>query len=247
MYRDFKIGVAVPAYNEEKLIGKTIAEIPRFVDRIYAVDDASTDKTRSEIEKSSDKRVLLIKHDKNEGVGASIVSAFMQGINEVDVLAVMAGDNQMDPEDLPALLDPIVDGKVDFTKGDRFTKEYNLQMSAWRRFGTILLTFLTKIAVGYWHINDPQNGYVAISSKALKKIDLDNLYKGYAFENDLLLKAKVADLKVVNVPVKIRYNIGEKSKINYPKFIFKTSRYLLHSFFWRIREERIVKGRGNLT
>ncbi len=156
MYRDFKIGVAVPAYNEEKLIGKTIAEIPRFVDRIYAVDDASTDKTRSAIEKSSDKRVLLIKHDKNKGVGGSIVSAFMQGINEVDVLAVMAGDNQMDPEDLPALLDPIVDGKVDFTKGDRFTKEYNLQT-------------------------------------------------------------------------------------------IKTSQYLLHSFFWRIREERIVKGRGNLT
>lgn len=234
MYKGFKIGVAVPAYNEEHLIIKTLDGIPGFVDRIYVVDDASTDNTPKVVESHKDNRVVLIRHEKNKGVGGAIVTAWKRGIGEVDILAVMAGDNQMDPEDLPNLLDPIVKGKVDFTKGNRFMKKYPLKMSLWRRFGTALLTVLTKVAVGYWHIGDPQNGYVAISSQALKKIDLDSLYKGYAFENDLLLKSKVAGLRVVNVPVTIRYKIGERSKIRYSKFIINTSGYLLRSFFWRI-------------
>ncbi len=243
MYRGYKIGVAVPAYNEEKLIGETLKGIPSFVDRIYVVDDASTDNTSKIVEEfmKKDSRIVLIRHSENKGVGGAIVSAWKRGIEEVDILAVMAGDNQMDPEDLPALLDPIVEGKVDFTKGNRFLKDYDLRMSYWRRFGTFLLTVLTKIASGYWHIGDPQNGYVAIATNALKKIDLDKLYKGYAFENDLLIKANVAGLRVVNVPVKIRYKIGERSKIKYSKFIISTSWFLLKSFLWRIWVEYIKK------
>lgn len=233
--------MAVPAYNEERLIGKTINGIPGFVDRIYVVDDASTDNTRSVVQSCGDKRVSIILHEKNQGVGGSIVSAWKIGIEEVDILAVMAGDNQMEPADLPDLLDPIIEGKVDFSKGDRFKKEYDLKMSYWRRFGTFLLTILTRIAIGYWNINDPQNGYVAISTKALKKIDLDSLYKGYAFENDLLLKAKVAGLRVANVPVRIRYKIGEQSKINYPKFILKTGCYLFKALLWRLKKETRIK------
>lgn len=243
MYREHTIGVAVPAYNEEKLIGETLKGIPSFVDRIYVVDDASTDSTPKIVEEftKKDRRIVLIRHSENKGVGGAIVSAWKRGIDEVDILAVMAGDNQMDPEDLPALLDPIVEGEVDFTKGNRFQKNYDLRMSYWRRFGTFLLTILTKIASGYWHIGDPQNGYVAIATNALKRIDLDKLYRGYAFENDLLIKASVAGLRVVNVPVRIRYKIGEKSKIKYSKFIISTSWFLLKSFLWRIWVEYIKK------
>jgi len=245
MYRGYKIGVAVPAYNEERLIGETLKGIPSFVDRIYVVDDASTDNTPKIVEDfmKKDSRIVLIRHSENKGVGGAIVSAWKKGIDKVDILAVMAGDNQMDPENLPALLDPIVEGKVDLAKGNRFLKDYDLRMSYWRRFGTFLLTVLTKIASGYWHISDPQNGYVAIATSALKKIDLDKLYKGYAFENDLLIKASIAGLRVVNVPVRIRYKIGEKSKIKYSKFIICTSWFLLKSFLWRIWMEYIKKGK----
>lgn len=244
MYRGHKIGVVVPAYNEERLISETLKGIPSFVDRIYVVDDGSTDKTAEivgELQKR-DRRILLIQHEQNRGVGGAIVSGWKKGLEEgMDILAVMAGDNQMDPRDLPALLDPIVEGKVDFTKGNRFLLSYDLKMSYWRRFGTFLLTILTKIASGYWHINDPQNGYVAIKADALRKIDLDKLDSGYFFENDLLIKASVANLRVVNVPVKIRYKIGEKSKIKYSKFIARTSWLLLRSFLWRIWVEYIRK------
>jgi len=234
MYKNFRIGVTIPAYNEERLIKDTISGVPYFVDKIYFVDDGSTDGTYDVVRELSDERLVLIKHKLNHGVGNAIVSGWKIGINEVDILVVMAGDNQMDPDDLPTLLDPIVEGKIDFAKGNRFMKKYNLRMSKWRRFGTCLLTALTKIAVGYWHIGDPQNGYVAISTAALKKIGLENLQKGYIFENDLLLKAKIAGLRVMNVPVTIRYKIGERSKIKYPHFIINCSYYLLKIFCWRI-------------
>ncbi|NJE30332.1 glycosyltransferase family 2 protein [Thermococcus sp. 18S1] len=238
MYKGHKIGVVVPAYNEEKLIEKTLSGIPDYVDRIYVIDDASTDNTSQVVQKimKKDTRVTLIKHETNKGVGGAIITGYKKGIEEgMDILVVMAGDNQMEPKDLPALLDPIIERDIDFTKGNRFLrKDYELRMPLWRRFGTFLLDWLTKIASGYWHISDPQNGYVAISTKALKRIDLESLYQGYAFENDLLIKASLAGLKAINVPVRIRYKVGESSKLRYGKFIVNTSWFLLTSFLNRI-------------
>jgi glycosyltransferase involved in cell wall biosynthesis len=218
MYKNHKIAAVVPAYNEEKLIGETLSSIPEYVDRIYAVDDGSTDRTFEIVQEfaKKDSRIVCIKHEKNRGLGAAIVTGYKRALQDkMDIVAVMAGDNQMDPKDLSTLLDPIVEGKVDFAKGNRFLKNYDLRMSYWRRFGTFLLTMLTKIASGYWHVGDSQNGYVAITINALKKIDLNKLHKSYSFENDLLIKASVAGLRVVNVPVKIRYKIGERSKEKY--------------------------------
>ena len=246
MYKNHKIAVVVPAYNEEKLIGETLSSIPEYVDRIYAVDDGSTDRTFEIVQEfaKKDSRIVCIKHEKNRGPGAAIVTGYKRALQDkMDIVAVMAGDNQMDPKDLSTLLDPIVEGKVDFAKGNRFLKNYDLRMSYWRRFGTFLLTMLTKIASGYWHVGDSQNGYVAITINALKKIDLNKLCKSYSFENDLLIKASVAGLRVVNVPVKIRYKIGERSKIKYSKFMISTSWLLLKSFLWRIWVEYIKKGK----
>jgi glycosyltransferase involved in cell wall biosynthesis len=246
MYKNHKIAAVVPAYNEEKLIGETLSSIPEYVDRIYAVDDGSTDRTFEIVQEfaKKDSRIVCIKHEKNRGLGAAIVTGYKRALQDkMDIVAVMAGDNQMDPKDLSTLLDPIVEGKVDFAKGNRFLKNYDLRMSYWRRFGTFLLTMLTKIASGYWHVGDSQNGYVAITINALKKIDLNKLHKSYSFENDLLIKASVAGLRVVNVPVKIRYKIGERSKIKYSKFMISTSWLLLKSFLWRIWVEYIKKGK----
>ena len=238
MYRGRRIGISVPAYNEEGLIGDTLSGIPDFVDRIYVVDDASTDNTPKVVEEimRQDKRVELIKHHKNQGVGSAIVSGWKRGLDEgMDILVVMAGDNQMDPASLPGLLDPIVEGHADFAKGTRFYGDQWKKMPKIRIFGTLLLNILTKLASGYWNVNDPQNGYVAISTEALRRIKVDSLYKGYAFENDVLVKANTAGLRVINVPVRIKYRVGEVSKLKITRFALSTSKFLLKSFLWRVR------------
>lgn len=246
MYRGKKIGVVVPAYNEEKNIGNTLSEIPDFVDRIYVVDDGSTDKT-SEIVKEfakKDPRIVLIRHEKNQGVGGAIVSGWKKGLDEgMDIMAVLAGDGQMDPSFLSNVLDPIVEEKADISKGTRFWGDSQREMPRIRLIGTFFLKILNKIASGYWHIEDPQNGYVAVSSDALKKINLDTLYKGYAFENDVLVKANIADLRVVNVQVRIRYHSNATSKLKVPSFTVKTSYFLLKSFLWRVWTKYIKKGK----
>ena len=242
MYREHTIGVAVPAYNESELIGETLASIPSYVDRIYAVDDASADDTPDIIRNFNDLRIVFIRHEKNSGVGAAIVSGYKRALEEgIDIVAVMAGDNQMDPEYLPSLLDPIVEGRKDYTKGNRLlSSEYRRGMSIWRSFGNSLLTFLTKIASGYWYVVDAQNGYTAISSKALKMLNLNSIYRRYAFENDMLIKLNVYDAKVVNIPIPARYG-RETSDIKYTSFIVKTSLYFIRALLWRAWKKYLVR------
>jgi glycosyltransferase involved in cell wall biosynthesis len=244
MYRNHKIGVAVPAYNEELLIGETLSGIPDYVDRIYVCNDASTDRTAEIVQEfaKKDGRIVLINHEKNTGVGGAIIDCYRKGLEEgMDIMAVMAGDNQMDPKELPKLLDPIVDGRADYAKGNRlYWREALRGMSKWRIFGNSMLTILTKIASGYWHISDPQNGYTAISKNALQRISLNGFYPWYGYCNDLLVKMNAYDLRVVDVPIPARYG-NEKSKIRYRKYIPKLSWLLLRDFFWRMKIKYVVR------
>ena len=242
MYKGKKIAVVVPAYNEREFIAHTIVTIPHFVDRIYAVDDASTDDTyeiASDIARQNG-RLTVIKRPKNEGVGAAIISGHKEALKDnMDVMAIMAGDGEMDPAMLDKVLDPVVEGKADYAKGNRFsTPQHKKGMSAWRIFGSFLLTYLTRIASGYWHMSDSQHGYTAISSDTLQKIALHQLYKGFAFENDMLVKLNVIGARVADIPMpttaSLRYS-KRYSKIRYPSFIVKTSWLLLKDFFWRLR------------
>ena len=236
MYKQQKIAVVVPAYKEQKLIRETLSSIPEYVDKVYAVDDGSPDETLKIIQKMAEKdsRIIPIRHEKNGGVGAAIVTGYKKSIEDgMDVAVVMAGDNQMDPAHLPDLLAPIIEGRADFTKGNRLKKGYWKGMSKWRLLGNFLLTFLTKIASGYWHISDPQNGYVAVSSSALGRLLTLNLSEGYQFENDMMVKANVLNIRLVSVLIPARYN-KEKSKIRYGRFIIYTSIFLLKSFLWRL-------------
>ncbi len=237
MYKDKKIGVVVPAYNEEKFIAGVLNGVPALVDRIYAVNDASTDNTLAIIKDVAKRnnRVVLIDRKKNGGVGASIISGHKRALqDDIDVIAIMAGDGQMDPEILKAMLQPVVEGKADYAKGNRLSKkEHRQEMPLFRRFGNFLLTALTRIASGYWHISDPQNGYTAISRVILRKLDLDRIVTGFAFENDMLVKLNVAGARVVDIPHAAVYR-GQKSKIRYSKFILHTSWVLLKDFFWRV-------------
>jgi len=236
MYKQQKIAVVVPAYKEEELIGETLSSIPEYVDKIYAVDDCSPDKTLKMIQKMAEKdsRIIPIRHEKNGGVGAAIVTGYKKSIEDgMDIAVVMAGDNQMDPAYLPDLLDPIIEERADFTKGNRLKKGYWKGMSKWRLFGNFLLTFLTKIASGYWHVSDPENGYVAVSSSALRRLLALNLSEGYQFESDMMVKANVLNIRLVSVLIPARYN-KEKSKIRYGRFIIYISTFLLKSFLWRL-------------
>jgi len=236
MYQGHKLGVIVPADNEAQLILETLEGLPHSADRIYVVDDASTDDTRQIIEGLRDKRFCVLSNSQNRGVGASIVAGYKKALKDnIDIVVIMAGDNQMDAKHLPELLDPIIKGKADYTKASRLSKlEHRRGMSNCRFFGNWLLTLLTKVASGYWEIRDPQNGYTAITREALKRIDLGKVYPRYGYCNDLLVKLNVAGCRVADVPIPARYG-KEKSKIKYSKYITSVSPLLLRDFLWRLR------------
>lgn len=256
MYKGKKIAVVVPAYNEERFIAQVLNTIPSFVDRIYAVNDASTDRTLHIMESLAKQngKIIVVNHKKRGGVGAAIISGHKRALEDgIDVVAVMDGDGQMDPAFLDRILDPVVEGRADYVKGDRLSiREHKKGMSAWRSFGNLLLTHLTRIASGYWHISDPQNGYTAISADVLQRLELEKIERGFAFENDLLVKLNVVGARVVNVPHPAVYQ-GQKSKIRYPSFIVKTSWLLLKDFFWRLwvkyikraYRKQVLNGSGN--
>jgi len=218
MYRNSVVAVVVPAYNEEKLIGRVIETMPDYVDRIVVVDDASQDGTAAVVqgyEEQLGQRLALLEHETNRGVGGAIATGYKwcRG-HEIDVAAVMAGDAQMDPGDLPALLDPVVRGEVDYAKGNRlFTGDAWNQIPRVRYLGNSAMSLLTKIASGYWHVADSQSGYTAINLKALKTIDWDQMYKRYGQPNDLLVRLNIHNFRVRDAPVTPVYDIGEDSGV----------------------------------
>lgn len=243
MYKNHKIAVVVPAYNEENLISDTLKSIPQFVDRIFVVNDGSEDSTGIKIDELSrhDPRILHILHEKNRGLGAAIISGYRRSLaDEIDITVIMDGDNQMDPKYLPPLLDPIVEGKADYTKGNRLLiTDYRKGMSKWRLFGNSVLTILTKFSSGYWKLMDPQNAFTAISKNVLDVIDIDSIYPWYGYNNDLLTKMNVYGFKVININIPAKYG-GEKSKIKYSRYIIKVSGLLLKNFIWRLKTKYIL-------
>jgi glycosyltransferase involved in cell wall biosynthesis len=243
VYTDRTIAVVVPAYNEELLIADTLSSIPAFVDRIYAVNDASIDKTQEVIEEISrkDPRVVPIRHEKNLGVGAAISSGYKRARDDnMDITVVIDGDNQMDSQLMPSMIDPIVKNRADYTKGNRLlSPEYRGGMRMWRFIGNTILTFLTKFSSGYWNLMDPQNGYTAISYRALERINLNTIYPRYGYLNDLLVKLNVFGFRVMNIEMPARYG-RETSKIRYGSYIRKVSLLLLRDFLYRLKMKYIV-------
>ena len=294
MYEEHTVGVVVPAYDEEGFVGEVIETMPDFVDRIYAVDDCSTDGTWQEIRTAAERvnqrsdeaaadgsgsvargsgsarsepsrgtesaratefpasagpasgyepqRVVPIRHEENRGVGAAIKTGYRRAYEDgIDVVAVMAGDGQMDPDLLPAMLDPVVSGRADYAKGNRLLSgDYTEGMSGWRLFGNSLLTLLTKVSSGYWKMMDPQNGYTAISRRALDRIDLDAVFDDYGFANAMLVHCNVADLRVADVPTPAVYG-DEESHNEYSTFVPQLSALLARGFGWRLQRKYLLR------
>jgi glycosyltransferase involved in cell wall biosynthesis len=261
MYRNSYVAVVVPAYNERSFVGEVIETLPDFVDRVYAVDDCSTDGTWAEICEAADlmndsKRVdtpladggqgedrfvVPIRHEQNTGVGGAIKTGYRRAYADgMDAVVVMNGDGQMDPAILDRILDPVVSGRADYAKGNRLTTATDRRdMPNVRLVGNLLLSLLTKIASGYWRMLDPQNGYTAISRRALETLQIDDLYDQYGFVNDVLIRCNAAGLRVADVPMRARYG-DERSHIRMSTFVPSVSRLLLSGLLWRLRTRYLV-------
>ena len=245
MYLKKTIAVVVPAYNEEKLIARTLKEIPDLVDKMIVVDDASTDNTARIVAElaGNDQRIQLIQHEVNQGVGGAIVTGYRKARDlEIDATVVMAGDAQMDPSDLVRIIEPVVNGSADYTKGNRlfYGDSWNM-IPHYRYLGNSFLSLMTKISSGYWHIADSQSGYTAISLIALQRINLDKIYKRYGMPNDLLIKLNQHDFRVRDVHVRPVYNVGEKSGIKLIQVIPKISWILFKGFWQRLVFKYVIK------
>lgn len=239
------VAVVVPAFDEERLLPVTLAGIPDFVDRVYVVDDASRDATaaRAREAQASDPRVEIAVHDRNRGVGAAIVTGYKRALADgMDVVCVMAADNQMDPADLRSLVEPVARGEVEYAKANRLvTGEAWTLMPRARYLGNATLSLLTKIASGYWHVADSQSGYTALARSALERLDLDRLYPRYGFPNHLLCHLNVIDARVRDVPSRPVYGVGERSGIRYPRVVPAISLLLLKAFLWRLWQKYVIR------
>jgi len=246
MYKGKTIAVVVPAYNEEKLIGRVLETMPDFVDKIVVVDDCSQDHTSAIVERYAENmngRVELIRLRENLGVGGAIAEGYKWcRDHEIDVTAVMAGDAQMDPADLPALLDPVVAGEVDYAKGNRL-----ISGEAWKKIprvrylGNAGLSLLTKIASGYWHIADSQSGYTAASLRVLQTINPDNIYRRYGMPNDMLVRLNIYNFRVRDVEIRPVYGIGEKSGIRPLRSIPRLAWFMFRLFIWRMVQKYVIR------
>jgi glycosyltransferase involved in cell wall biosynthesis len=237
------VAVVVPAYDEEALVGMTISAVPEFVDRIIVVDDASRDGTADAARAVGDPRLEVVTHERNSGVGAAIVTGYRRAIAEgADVACVMAADNQMDPADLAKIALPVARGEVEYTKANRLISGEAWQVIPRSRYlGNAMLSFLTKIASGYWHVADSQSGYTAASREILEQLDLDRVYPGYGFPNDMLVHLNVWNARVRDVPSRPVYGVGEKSGIKIRKVVPRISWLLVKGFFWRMREKYVIR------
>ena len=245
MYKKKRIVIVVPAFNEQAHVADVVRTAPKYADFVIVVDDGSTDATSAQAKRAAGsalgKRVFVLRHDKNLGVGAAIVTGHKKALElGADAVIVMAGDGQMPPQHAHALLEAL-DAGYDYAKGNRFLGKGALRgMPALRVIGNMILTFLTKAASGYWQIFDPQNGYTAIRASALRALDLDSLAQNYVFENDLLVKLNIAGCRVKDVAIPARY-ANEKSGIKLWKFVPRAAWHLKKSFLKRIYEKYVLR------
>jgi glycosyltransferase involved in cell wall biosynthesis len=237
-----RIAVIVPAYNVKSHIIGVIQGIPAFVEKIIVVDDASTDGTGEILSKLQNSRVVLVRHEKNQGVGGAMLTGYRAALDlGMEILVKMDGDGQMKSEHLAALIAPVVEGHAHYAKGNRFWDYQSLgKMPFHRRFGNAWLSFLTKMVSGYWNIFDVTNGYTVVLAKTLRHMDLKRVAKGYFFETSMLIELNICGAKVVDVELPSVYE-SATSHLKPGKIICHFPVLLVKGFFRRFYWRYIVR------
>jgi glycosyltransferase involved in cell wall biosynthesis len=239
------VGVVIPAYNEELLLPETLAGIPTFVDRIIVVDDASTDATvgRAHAAAASDPRIVVMVQERNGGAGAAVARGYARAVEEeIDVVCVMNGDNQMDASELVLLATPVARDEADYAKANRlFTGEAWELIPHTRYLGNAVLSLLTKIASGYWHVADSQAGFTVIGLPMLKNLNLARIYPNYGYPNDMLVHLNIWNARVRDIPSRPIYGIGERSGIRLRRVIPRISWLLIKRFCWRMGQKYVIR------
>jgi glycosyltransferase involved in cell wall biosynthesis len=257
MYKKLKIALVIPAYNEQRLIKPTLENVPKTVDQIIVVDDCSTDNMPKVLRKymKKDKRIIAIRHKKNQGVGQGIITGYKEAVKQnCDVAVVIGGDHQMDLKDLSNFLEPIHNKEADYIKGNRFmfdhTRKYKdtqdgsafKVMPRQRFIGNSLLSFIAKWASGYWKIFDTQDGYTAITKEAIQRVNWKKAWKGYGYVGDWFALFNVYNLRIKDVPRRAIYLKGERqSQINIPRYMRIVLPRMIKSFFWRIKTKYVYQ------
>ena len=230
------IAVVIPCYRVQKHILGVLEKIPDVVTHIYCVDDACPDKSGDLIEKDAkDKRIKILRHEENQGVGGAMVTGYRAALEDKNQIIIkLDGDGQMDPRLIPQFIAPIQSGECDYAKGNRFYYIDNVKaMPPVRLFGNAVLSFMTKLSSGYWHLFDPTNGYTAVHANILKNMQLSKLDKRYFFEIDILFRLNLLRANVQDIPMKAVYE-DEESNLKIRKIIFPFITKHIRNIFKRI-------------
>ena len=233
-----RVGVVIPAYRVASQIERVIRGIPAWIPVIIVVVDASPDDTHARVQALRDPRVTLLQHAHNRGVGGAMKTGFAEALRQgLDVVVKMDGDDQMDPAALPGLIAPLLAGRADLTKGNRYSSLASVRaMPLIRIAGNAGLTFLVKLASGYWNTFDPANGYVAIRASALARLDLAKLPERYFFESGFLIELGILRAVVQDIPIPARYG-DEKSSLSVTRTLLgfppRLLLGLMRRLFWR--------------
>ena len=242
MYRNAVVHVVIPAYNEAPFIGGVLGGIPAFVDRVIVVDDASADGTGDVARTNGDARVTVLRTPTNLGVGGATQLGYRHALDAgADVIVKVDGDGQMDPDHVARLVDALLDRNADYAKGNRFLEGDPVRdMPPGRLVGNLVLTFLTKLASGYWHVFDPQNGFTAVRASALRALPLERVSRGFFFENDMLVRLNIQDRRVVDVAIPARYG-DEISDVRLLPVLVTFPVLLVRRFFGRVLEKYVLR------
>ncbi|HEX9333074.1 MAG TPA: glycosyltransferase family 2 protein [Anaerolineales bacterium] len=236
-FHKYCIAVVVPCYRVEREIQSVLRMVPSYIKHIIVVDDASPDSTVDLVTASAknDDRILLICHPSNQGVGGAMITGYRKALEmDAQIIVKIDGDGQMDMNYLPELLKPLIEGRVDYTKGNRFRDFKSLQnMPLIRRVGNMSLGFLSKAATGYWNLFDPTNGFNAIRSEALSQLPLDKIDPTYYFETSMLAHLYLIGAVVKDVPMPARYQ-GEASSLSIHRVLFEFPLKLIATFVRRM-------------
>jgi glycosyltransferase involved in cell wall biosynthesis len=234
---DTTISVVIPCYNVSKHIEKVIGTLPSWITHIIAVNDCSTDETKKILERlaGENDKIHVLHHTVNQGVGGAMITGYKKSLElDARITIKMDGDGQMNPENILRLIQPLLDGGADFSKGNRFRDLHALKsMPVFRRIGNLGLSFLIKAASGYWNVFDPTNGFTAVRKETLEEINFTHLHNRYYFETSMISELYFCNAVIVDVPMKARYG-DEVSGLSLTRTVFEFPPKLLVTFLRRI-------------